>query len=752
MAPTAPINGDGTGYFMPREPLARTSQPPNIKDVNRVAGTPGPQILTFALQHRPRATRASVPKVRTGCITCKKRHVKCDEARPSCQRCMKWQGFCEGYERAKSISSVSASDSEGSNRRSSTPAPPPEATGATTNSGTSTELVPASSTSTAGVSTVATAAIAATSIPQERDTSSAVLLEPDFNSTVFSFQWEKVYFEHWLALANNLGGGFFPSTLWTKTIPQLSHDEPALRYAVIAIGAIANAVSPNMLPKGSSSSFCPALPCISGSTATAGSAPHYQNALTYYGRALRLIRLQQDPSPESAMRAAIISCILFVCFETLHGNRDAALGHIRHGVQMMESFIRTWAPGGGAAAGDELGEPRVDACRSPRPLLIDEEIIQVFQRLDFQSWSTGLLQPKRTNEPPPAPTADFTPHDPTTKKPRPAPSCPERRIPARFATLSEARRWWDLVQHWILQFPRTVVAQLTEVIASLGGEEEAGAGTSGCGLNGAASRVDMCDVPGVRDLQRRHLDLLDRWNAAFWPLYGVARQDKKRAASGGGGGGDGAAGKTAYLQAVSLRVQYLIAWVGVRSICYSEYETMYQLTPQFRELNRLAAVLLASQHAGSTDGTATGTGGTGTGGTGAGGPVAEEVFTLDNGPTMALLVAATKCRDREVREEAIRLMERHPRRDGFWDTRAMVALAKLNRVAEAENETEGDLYEQWARLRQREARWAEVPGEMTVWFYRKDFERGGFVRRPHRLTWSGDEWRCDELPPGAGGS
>ena len=30
-----------------------------------------PSIITFALNRRPRATRASVPKVRTGCITCK---------------------------------------------------------------------------------------------------------------------------------------------------------------------------------------------------------------------------------------------------------------------------------------------------------------------------------------------------------------------------------------------------------------------------------------------------------------------------------------------------------------------------------------------------------------------------------------------------------------------------------------------------------------------------------------------------------
>ncbi|KAM3074120.1 hypothetical protein ACMFMG_003058 [Clarireedia jacksonii] len=36
-------------------------------------------------------------KVRSGCITCKTRHVKCDEGRPACNRCIKAKRTCEGY-------------------------------------------------------------------------------------------------------------------------------------------------------------------------------------------------------------------------------------------------------------------------------------------------------------------------------------------------------------------------------------------------------------------------------------------------------------------------------------------------------------------------------------------------------------------------------------------------------------------------------------------------------------------------------
>jgi hypothetical protein len=45
----------------------------------------------------PKRTRASRPKVRTGCATCKQRHVKCDERKPTCERCERAGTKCDGY-------------------------------------------------------------------------------------------------------------------------------------------------------------------------------------------------------------------------------------------------------------------------------------------------------------------------------------------------------------------------------------------------------------------------------------------------------------------------------------------------------------------------------------------------------------------------------------------------------------------------------------------------------------------------------
>ncbi|TID16892.1 hypothetical protein E2P81_ATG09449 [Venturia nashicola] len=41
--------------------------------------------------------RSSAPKLKTGCVTCKQRHIKCDEKRPACLRCKKAGKVCGGY-------------------------------------------------------------------------------------------------------------------------------------------------------------------------------------------------------------------------------------------------------------------------------------------------------------------------------------------------------------------------------------------------------------------------------------------------------------------------------------------------------------------------------------------------------------------------------------------------------------------------------------------------------------------------------
>ncbi|KAJ5105414.1 hypothetical protein NUU61_002761 [Penicillium alfredii] len=55
-----------------------------------------------SLSKAAKQTRASRPKVRTGCLTCKARKIKCDEGKPACTRCINAGRVCDGYSPLKS--------------------------------------------------------------------------------------------------------------------------------------------------------------------------------------------------------------------------------------------------------------------------------------------------------------------------------------------------------------------------------------------------------------------------------------------------------------------------------------------------------------------------------------------------------------------------------------------------------------------------------------------------------------------------
>ncbi|KAH8678856.1 hypothetical protein BGZ60DRAFT_468234 [Tricladium varicosporioides] len=55
--------------------------------------------------------RAYTPKTRTGCITCRIRHVKCDEEKPNCKKCTSTGRKCDGYSHVSPTTSTRSSKS-----------------------------------------------------------------------------------------------------------------------------------------------------------------------------------------------------------------------------------------------------------------------------------------------------------------------------------------------------------------------------------------------------------------------------------------------------------------------------------------------------------------------------------------------------------------------------------------------------------------------------------------------------------------
>ncbi|KAK2037585.1 C6 zinc finger domain-containing protein [Colletotrichum somersetense] len=240
------------------------------------------------IAHRPRHTRTSTPKVRTErCLlrAGKKRHIKCDEAKPYCMNCLKTRGLCDGYavKPRKNRSKAALGEVERLNPES----------------------------------------------PCRPGSPRGLIREPNVNTLDFATDLQSVYFSDWNELLNNsLGGASFSRTkLWTTTIPQLSRQNPALRHAAISIGAISRALS--------QSSYVVARNFHNIANLLRSS--HYQNAVVHYCKALRL-QGQADFQTASIQEAVLLS-ILFVAFEALRGNRHSALQHVKFGFMMLHELL-----------------------------------------------------------------------------------------------------------------------------------------------------------------------------------------------------------------------------------------------------------------------------------------------------------------------------------------------------------------------------------------------------------------------------
>ncbi|TPX07428.1 uncharacterized protein E0L32_002102 [Thyridium curvatum] len=226
----------------------------------------------------------------------RKRHLKCDEAKPVCLRCQKDQWKCDGYldpvPPRRQISAVSASASA------------------------------SSSASTAASS--ATPSCSVLSPALEYGGSQALLSPADKRSLHHALQ---------CTLWQMAGGSKALRAFWLHDVPLLGHHLGAVHHTLIALGAAHESfLVDSMLPKSSSSSLPPPPP--SGSCAGGKSL-----VLQHYNLAIQEIRpLMTDPKPKD-LQTVLVCCLVFVCIDFTRGQYDSAVRHLRAGSQVLVSFL-----------------------------------------------------------------------------------------------------------------------------------------------------------------------------------------------------------------------------------------------------------------------------------------------------------------------------------------------------------------------------------------------------------------------------
>ena len=196
--------------------------------------------LTIA---RRRLRRQGLPKVRSGCASCKVRHLKCDESRPSCLRCLKRGLPCGGY------------------------AP------------------------------ITTIVFDACVNRKERRS--------------YQFFHEKTFDEF---------TGFYDFYFWKKVIFPASQYEAPIRHALAALGSLHESMGLDDDHGRDRQRDLRAFACS-----------EYNKAIAY------LTSKTSPPSQEVAM----ITCVLFMCFETVAGNSEQVAQLFKRGLHLVEES-RYW--------------------------------------------------------------------------------------------------------------------------------------------------------------------------------------------------------------------------------------------------------------------------------------------------------------------------------------------------------------------------------------------------------------------------
>lgn len=453
--------------------------------------------------------------------------------------------------------------------------------------------------------------------------------------------------------------------LWGVTLPQLARNNTTLRYAAMAIGALST-----WHRKSASHSLCfdsvPTRPVADGDGAI-----HYIRAVEYYCHSLK------QQSRQASVQDTVFLSLLLLFFETLRGNRKAALDHVNHGLALLLYLLT-----------DEDTDRLVDSLApNPKPLLA--AVADTFAPLATQARSVlsgrvggdrplpnlakGLRDKKQTMESFMVLLSQLS-----------RPSAAGDSIPAVFGSLDEFEECWAAIRHR----QTSMASMLTDIMKS--------SGTMNAKDVDAIENFyrDILGSPQVQDYCENSRKVMQDLDAALLPLFNsIIMSD---------------ADSPTYLRAIHLRLQYLGVSLFEDPPMFLDVETVHARTPLFREYLSLAEIALRRANLEISN--------------------PAHRLSLGCGLAMHLLMVAFFCRDPLARDEAAWMLRDHPGQDGLWSTRSLCALALRSRAVERENAAPGDEpAEQWRRLMRRESVFEDGGDRIVFRYLERDAATGEWV-------------------------
>ncbi|KAH9223321.1 hypothetical protein DL95DRAFT_128453 [Leptodontidium sp. 2 PMI_412] len=464
------------------------------------------------------------PKVRSGCVTCKIRRVKCDEGKPGCKRCFKFGKPCDGYEGNKQSKPSTLP-------RKPRPLAPLQNTYVTIQQPIyQTFYQNISHTPTRHeqydqneqLQTVQRLRLPPNTSNPDTTQNNFIPIHPLYRPPprdLFQNDQERLYFQRFCEISAAQLTGCLESELWSRVVLQASETAPCIRHAVTAIGTL----NLKGWRDGNNSSNSQRL-------------DQKRLQFAYHSYHSAIVDMRRSTSEgQTDIRTKLLACLLFACFETYHGNRDVATAQVFAGIEAIDSYnlLRAHSQ---TTSGTTLPP-------------IDEEIVRIFVVLEIQATTyqdrrSRALHLERLNGGRAA-VEDMPVEFTSLKQAR----LPMTRIVLRGIHLTMSQREVDLSLHpsivdlwWISE--RTSPSPI--------------------GPNSSISTVDP-----VYALQCNILSEYKRWEKAFEPLLRKARGPK---------------GRASFHAATLLRVHYLS---GVLCLAATTPHPLYYHRCYTRELTEV---------------------------------------------------------------------------------------------------------------------------------------------------------------------
>jgi hypothetical protein len=164
----------------------------------------------------------------------------------------------------------------------------------------------------------------------------------------------------------------FDKEFWSRIVLQMAHSEPAVRHALVALGALCQNEPGDM----------------KHACATLIATREREAMVAHYNKSISCLvsRMSEATYPHEL---GLVICLLFVCIEFLQGNYDAGFTHLRNGFRLMYASERVLKKSQ-ASLPDECPSKAALSGSGLSRSSIEDKLVPIFTRSIAQALLYGL--------------------------------------------------------------------------------------------------------------------------------------------------------------------------------------------------------------------------------------------------------------------------------------------------------------------------------------------------------------------------